>query len=110
MPRTATVPAPPDVRSIDFLTLAHLRWLTPDSSAIHRVAYDRDGQRLFVQFASGADHLYAYDGVSQERFVELATAKSAGAYVAKHIKPKFGCLRAGLTVEPAPAPSSKTCA
>ena len=53
--------------------------ITVDSSMIHAVGYDPEGQQLEVVFNSGK--VYCYQGVYQETYEALLEADSKGRYM-----------------------------
>jgi hypothetical protein len=64
-----------------------------DSSAIARIGYDPDDQRLVVTFNSGRS--YAYFGVSRQRFTAFEQAESKGRYLNSQIKGRYSFRRLG---------------
>jgi hypothetical protein len=57
------------------------------SSSIHHVGYDRDTQRLFLNYEGG--RLYEYFGVPDDVYVRLMNATSIGRFVNYAIKPHY---------------------
>jgi hypothetical protein len=57
------------------------------SSSIHHVGYDRDTQRLFLDYEGG--RLYEYFDVPDELYVRLMSATSIGRFVNYAIKPHY---------------------
>jgi hypothetical protein len=57
------------------------------SSSIHHVGYDRDTQRLFLDYEGG--RLYEYFDVPDELYVRHMSATSIGRFVNYAIKPHY---------------------
>lgn len=58
-----------------------------DSSTIKTLAYDKDVNKLWLRFKSGA--LYEYQGVDLSVAQELVNAESAGHFFHENIKDKY---------------------
>lgn len=57
------------------------------STAVERVAYNAENQRLSIYFKGG--RRYIYSGVPSSVYEELCQASSAGKYVCEHMKGHF---------------------
>jgi KTSC domain len=60
-----------------------------NSSNLEAYYYEPATKVLFIEFKSGA--LYGYDLVEPEIIVAFLAAESKGAYLSRHIKPKYKC-------------------
>jgi len=59
--------------------------LTPESSQIHSIGYDKERQTFEVVYKNGAK--YHYYNVSEELWEKAQTAESVGKFCSAHIKP-----------------------
>lgn len=57
------------------------------SSAVRSVGYDDERHELEIEYAEGG--VYRYSLVPRRSYEDLLDAESIGAYVAKHIKPRY---------------------
>lgn len=57
------------------------------SSAVRSVGYDEDRHELEIEYAEGG--VYRYSLVPRRAYDDLLDASSIGAYVTKHIKPRY---------------------
>lgn len=67
----------------------HRLWV--ESSAIESVGYDAVSRTLEIEYAGGG--VYRYLGVPRRTHELLLRADSRGAYVNRHIKPYYRCVR-----------------
>jgi lysyl-tRNA synthetase class 2 len=58
-----------------------------ESSNVKAIGYDPKARELHVEYHNGGT--WRYPGVSALGYAKLARAKSIGAHLAAHIKPKF---------------------
>jgi len=59
--------------------------LTPDSSQIHSIGYDKEKQIFEIVYKNGAK--YHYLEVLEELWEKAQTAESVGKFCSAHIKP-----------------------
>ncbi|MES9937210.1 MAG: KTSC domain-containing protein [Sedimenticola sp.] len=67
-----------------------MEWISLNSSAIRRVAYDPATRRMYIDFENSDPH-YSFCGVPESVFQGLIRAHSAGSYYHHHIKDRFDC-------------------
>ncbi|HEX7758637.1 MAG TPA: KTSC domain-containing protein [Caulobacteraceae bacterium] len=58
-----------------------------DSTAIHRIRYDKARQKLFIRFADGDEYLYV--GVPGEVHRSFLNAESRGFFFARQIRDRY---------------------
>ena len=61
-----------------------VEWELVESSNIAAIGYDREAQRLLVQFTNGS--VYSYSDVPVEVFDNFKAAESKGRYLNDYIK------------------------
>lgn len=62
-----------------------------ESTSLEAIGYEAASKTLEVQFAGGA--VYQYLEVPEAEHRKFMRARSRGAYLNQHIKPRFLCLR-----------------
>jgi hypothetical protein len=62
-----------------------------DSTSLESVGYEAASKTLEVEFSGGA--VYQYLEVPEAELRKLMRARSRGAYLNQHIKPRFLCRR-----------------
>lgn len=70
---------------------SHGEWIYVQSSNVRCIAYDEEGQSLYVAFKNGG--MYEYLNVPPFMYAEFLRAPSKGKYLYWRIKDKFQYLR-----------------
>lgn len=78
--------------SIIPMTPENIEILTPESSLIKTISYEKELQKLIVVFKSN-DSIYEYYEITPDIFNEIKESESKGSYFLKNIKSKFDYIK-----------------
>ncbi|MAM58712.1 MAG: KTSC domain-containing protein [Salinicola sp.] len=65
-------------------------WVNVRSSAIRKIGYDTDTNRMYIDFED-SNPVYTYCSVPEELFCEFVSARSVGGFYHQYIKDKYDC-------------------
>jgi hypothetical protein len=61
-----------------------MEWIAPSSEAVARYAYDRETQRLYVDFKAGAAGFYG--GVTPALYLRFHNVASKGTFIGQRLR------------------------